>query len=82
MSFNGYEALGSFEAAPEKAQAKEQATLRDLRNELFIHCRALGHRNDNHFVFIYKTLKPLLKIMIEHRENHLAVVPCATRTRL
>jgi hypothetical protein len=61
MSFDGYEYLGSFEAAAEDACARKRESLTDLRNELFMNARASKHCDDHNFLTIYDELLPLLK---------------------
>jgi hypothetical protein len=59
MSFDGYEAFGSFEACAAAAKARKRETLEDLRNELFFACRASRHMGDHSYVSDYAELRPL-----------------------
>jgi|JI7StandDraft_1071085.scaffolds.fasta_scaffold411761_2 hypothetical protein len=59
MTFNGYEAFGSFEACAAAAKARKRETLDDLRNELFFACRASRHTQDDAYVDFYAELRPL-----------------------
>ena len=64
MSFNGYEAFGSFEACAAAAKARRRETLEDLRNELFFACRASRHMGDDGYVALYAELRPLFERML------------------
>jgi hypothetical protein len=64
MSFNGYEAFGSFEACADAAKARRRETLEDLRNELFFACRASHHMGDDAYVSFYSELRPLFVRML------------------
>lgn len=58
MTFDGYEAFGSFEACAAAAKARRRETLEDLRNELFFACRASRHMQDDAYVAFYAQLLP------------------------
>jgi len=64
MSFNGYEAFGSFEACAAAAKARKRETLEELRNELFFACRASRHMNDDAYVAFYGELLPHFERML------------------
>ncbi len=64
MTFNGYEAFGSFEACAAAAKARRRETLEDLRNELFFACRASRHMQDDAYVAAYAELRPLFMRMM------------------
>lgn len=64
MTFNGYEAHGSFDACARAAKAKRRASLEDLRNELFFACRASRHCGDDGFVEVYAELRPHFERML------------------
>ena len=61
LSFNGYDHHGSFEAAAQAATSKRRETLEDLRNELFMAFRSSNHRQDDHFLDVYRELRPLFE---------------------
>ena len=61
MTFNGYEAFGSFDACAAAAKARRRETLEDLRNELFFACRASRHTGDDAYVALYAELRPLFE---------------------
>jgi hypothetical protein len=64
MTFNGYEAFGSFEACAAAAKARKRETIDDLRNELFFACRASRHMQDDAYVDFYAELRPLFERML------------------
>lgn len=64
MTFNGYEAFGSFEACAAAANARKRETLDDLRNELFFACRASRHCDNDSYLSTYAELRPLFVTML------------------
>lgn len=58
MTFDGYQAHGSFDACAAAAKTRKRDTLEDIRNELFFACRASRHMQDDQFVTVYAELLP------------------------
>lgn len=60
-NFNGFDHLGSFEAAADVAASGDRSSLNLIRNELFFAARASRHRDDQSYVSKYQELLPLLR---------------------
>jgi hypothetical protein len=60
MTFDGYEAMGSFEAAANAAHQRKRESLEDVRNELFMAARASRHSDSKVYLAKYEELLPYL----------------------
>ncbi|GAB3385291.1 hypothetical protein [Massilia agri] len=60
MTFNGYEAFGSFDAAAKSAVQQRRESLDDVRNELFMAARASRHGDSDAYLAKYEELLPHL----------------------
>lgn len=58
MTFNGYEAFGSFDAAAKSADQQRRESLDDVRNELFMAARASRHSDSDAYLAKYEELLP------------------------
>lgn len=61
MTFSGYEAFGSFDAAANSARQRKRETIEDVRNELFMAARASRHSDSKSYLATYEELLPYLK---------------------
>jgi hypothetical protein len=82
MSYNGYEAAGSFEACAQRAKTGKRDSEDDLRNELFFAARASRHCGDDNYLKVYREIYPLLQACTDppcdgrsNRTAHRWIVP-------
>jgi hypothetical protein len=60
MTFDGYKAFGSFDAAAKSARQRKRESLEDVRNELFMVARASRHSDSKAYLAKYEELLPYL----------------------
>jgi hypothetical protein len=64
MSFNGYDAHGSFEAAAVAAGERTPESVPALRNELFVVARASRHGGTELYLQRYEELLPIFQRLL------------------
>lgn len=69
MTFDGYDAMGSFDEAAKSARQRKRESLEDVRNELFMAARASRHSDSKVYLAKYEELLPYLTRFLSNKAD-------------